>query len=339
MESWVMCAGCVWDAWIGTYLCVCTGVDMDKVMWKDKGMSIGDTNTVQPEHKTAAHKISVWVGFRWLSSTPSYPLPFCCSALSPHTTYLQHHPPRPLPCPATLPILPYLPSLVLFLCFSVSLFHFPNAKSLLLYQGIRSLFLPFSVFETDVCGDLQILIPLESSPQSVLNQVSGWRGNFRSGITQADGLGPCIHEFRALNCSALSLTAAMVLFSHLPPAPGLKVFTLGARILPHFLGSHPRCRNSKEWKQVSHKPRLGWNCYPALSHGSQWRLNTQTWVPLFCGTVSTLINHWWFQIFLVSQFLAGVNLYLTLTSPNCYLNENRDFLSFHFHLIPPRYWL
>lgn len=32
MESWVMWAGCLWDACIGRYLCTCPAVGMDKGM-------------------------------------------------------------------------------------------------------------------------------------------------------------------------------------------------------------------------------------------------------------------------------------------------------------------
>lgn len=151
--------------------------------------------------------------------------------------------------------------------------HFPNATSLLLHPNIQPLLLPFSVCETwDVCGDLQVLSPLEKQTQSISKQVSKLRGSFRNGpegdlplMTQSDSLGTCIHKIRAPKSTALNLTVAS----------SLKVFTVGAGTLPGFLRDHQLCRNSKEWKQIGHKPPLGWNYYPALPHKSPWGLNTQ----------------------------------------------------------------
>lgn len=68
------------------------------------------------------------------------------------------------------------------------LFHvsFPPSYCEILTQDIQPLLFPLSVCETDACGELQVLSPLESSLQSALNQVSELRGNFRNGVTQAE---------------------------------------------------------------------------------------------------------------------------------------------------------
>lgn len=133
--------------------------------------------------------------------------------------------------------------------------HFPNETSLLLHPDTQSFLLPFSVWKTwDVFGDLQILSPLEKQTQSISNQMSKLRGNFRKGaegdfslVTQPDSPGTCIYKFRAPKHSALSLTVTVGLFFyHLPPASSLKVFILGAGTLPGFLGDYLHCRISKK---------------------------------------------------------------------------------------------
>lgn len=180
MESWVMCAGCVRDAWIGRNLCMCPVVS-NKEMGKDKGMSIGDTNTVQPEYKCSSSQ-KQWVGAVFFNTklsstfllqgfTPTLHLPSApcsmSSALSCHTAHTA--------LPSSSSALPLL--------FHVS---FPLPWYQILTQDIQSLLLPFSACETDVCGGLPVFSPLENNPQSALNQGSELRGNFSNGVTQAD---------------------------------------------------------------------------------------------------------------------------------------------------------